>query len=190
MINVAVEGESDREMACALIRHAGQVPGTVRVARGKSRLDPKIAKYRQAARSVSWLVLRDSDGACPVELVQRLDPAHGEASRRFAVRVVHGMTEAWLMGDREGFGAFFSVSPAVVPADPENLHHAKQTLLAVCAKSSSRHIREGMVARHGKEGPLYVALVNEFASQSWDVGVAAERAPSLARAIRAVRDLL
>jgi hypothetical protein len=188
MINAAVEGESDRGAVEALIRHAGHDVGKIVPAGGKSKLDPKIPKYRQAARATNWIVVRDSDGACPVELIRHLAPASAPENPRFSLRIAHGMIEAWLLADREGFAEFFHVSTGRVPTDPESLHHAKQTLLQLCGRSTSRAIARDMVAGD-RPGPLYVARLNEFASTLWDVAVASESAPSLARALRALSAL-
>lgn len=186
MINAAVEGESDRGAVEALIIAAGHDVGKVIPARGKSRLDPKIPKYSDAARLTNWLVLRDSDGACPVELKSELSPPQNP---RFVLRIAHSMVEAWFLADAGGFAEYFHVSAGKIPRAPEELRHAKTSLLSLCARSRSRMIREDLVAKDGKEGPLYVARLNEFARERWDVAAAAERSPSLARAIASLRRL-
>lgn len=189
MINAAFEGESDREAVCALIRYAGREPGMLRPAGGATKLDQKIPGYRRAAQRMSWLVLRDSDGECPVALVNLLHPAHTTDRYRFSLRIVHSMTEAWLLGDRQGFAQFFGIRVGKIPEEPESLPHAKRTLLELCEAWASRSMRQDMVAKDGGAGPLYVQRVNEFAREHWSVERAAESSPSLARAIRAVRAL-
>lgn len=189
MINIAVEGESDRKAATAVVECAGRTVGRLYVAGGKSKLDPKIPKYSAAARETPWVVFRDSDGQCPVRLREDLLQKVGGHNSRFLVRIAHSMTEAWLLADVTGFSTFFRVNPAKIPRDPEALRHAKQSLLALCADSSSRAIRQGMTTADGKTGPLYVVHLNEFASSRWDVEAAAENSPSLARALTAIRAL-
>ena len=189
MINIAVEGESDREAAEAVVRAAGGTVGKVVVARGKTGLDPKIAKYNRASKHASWVVFRDSDSRCPVELRARLTAEISVWNPRFAVRIAHSMTEAWLMADREGFAEYFHVSPDRVPVDPEQIQDAKSALLSLCSRSSSRAIRRDAVSSDGQTGALYVVTLNEFASTRWNVEAAAQRSPSLARAVRAIRAL-
>ncbi len=189
MINVAVEGESDREAAKAVVRSAGQSVARVVVAGGKTLLDPKIPKYHEASRRANWVVFRDSDGQCPVELQQRLTMKIVVSHPRFALRIAHSMTEAWLLADRDGFSDFFHVRPGQIPAEPESLSHAKQTVLALCAQSRLRALRGDVVTRDGQTGPLYVARINEFASTRWSVASASANSLSLSRAIRSIRTL-
>ncbi|MGV1005250.1 MAG: hypothetical protein ACOYEV_10910 [Candidatus Nanopelagicales bacterium] len=189
MINIAVEGESDREAAKAVVQFAGHAVGKIVVAGGCTRLDPKISSYRKAARDVSWVVFRDSDGECALALRQRLLRNDSTVNARFALRIARTMTEAWLIADRAGFARFFGVAPSDVPPTPEALPHAKRTLLQLCAKSKQRSIRQDAVYRDGHAGPLYVKLINDFASTIWNVDAAAGSSQSLARAVAAIRAL-
>ncbi|SHJ43030.1 hypothetical protein SAMN02745244_02486 [Tessaracoccus bendigoensis DSM 12906] len=187
MIYVAVEGESDRGAATAVVAAAGHVVARVYVSGGKSKLDPSVAKYLRAAQRSSWVVFRDSDGQCPVELKQKLLPAARGSSPRFTLRIAHTMTEAWLLADRRGFASYFGVREEKVPIDPEALNHAKRALLLLCAQSAPRAVRRDVVTADGLTGPLYVSRLNDFATNHWDVARAAENSPSLARAIAAIR---
>lgn len=189
MINVAVEGESDREVARAVVTSAGHDVRSVFVAGGKTKLDPKIPKYNEASRRANWVVFRDSDGECPVVLRQQLTARITEWSPRFVLRVAHTMTEAWLLADREGFAGYFRVRLSRLPSSPEDLAHAKHTLLSICSNSNSRAIRRDVVTSRGEIGPLYTARINEFASKRWSVESAADNSPSLLRALRAIQSL-
>lgn len=189
MIGVVVEGESDRAAATAVVAAAGHSVAHVRVSGGKTKLDPKIPKYHTAARRMPWVVFRDSDGQCPVELRDLLTAGISMLNTRFSLRIAHSMTEAWLLADRDGFARFFHVRLARIPTDPENLAHAKRSLLRLCAESSSRLMRRDVVTPDGQTGPLYVARINEFAENHWDAVAAAESSASLAKAIRAIRRL-
>ncbi|QHN17022.1 hypothetical protein GII30_08330 [Gordonia amarae] len=187
MVNIAVEGESDREAAKSVVIAAGRTVDRVAVAGGKTRLDPKIPKYNAAAKRQSWVVFRDSDGTCPVQLrEQLLSTLTSAQSKRFSLRIAHNMTEAWLMADNTGFAEFFHVRIGKIPVDVENLPHAKRTLLDLCRKSP-RAIRDGVVTSDGLTGPEYVSRINRFAKDHWDVSAAATRSGSLQRAIAAIR---
>ena len=174
MISVAVEGESDREAARAVARAAGHEVRRISVARGKSRLDPKIAGYNRAARYENWVVFRDADGVCPVELRTELLRGPEPPSQAFALRIAESMMEAWLLADREGFARYFRVKQSRVPAEPDRVPHAKRTVLDLCAKSASTQMRNDMTSRGGRTGPLYVSVVNDFASTAWNVRAAME----------------
>lgn len=188
MINVVVEGESDRGAITKLLR-SRNLGCTVTPRNGKTRLDPQIASYNRAARRGPWLVVRDSDDECPVALRARLlsDPQ----SSAFSLRIAHTMIEAWLLADTDGFADFFSVSTARLPPRPEDLAHAKQSLIGLCLKSKSRRIRDDMVSASGERaGPLYTQRLNEYAESTWDPDRAALNAPSLERALREIDRLV
>lgn len=102
MINAVVEGASDEGVARAVIQVSGHDVGKVIVKGGKTRLDPDIRKYNQAARHTPWVVFRDSDNACPVRLRQYLLGQVGALSPSFFLRIVHPMTEGWLLADAAG----------------------------------------------------------------------------------------
>ncbi|MCJ1700920.1 DUF4276 family protein [Rathayibacter festucae] len=189
MVNVAVEGESDRGVATAVVRAAGKSVGIVRVAGGKSRLDPLIPKYNRAAVQHPWVVFRDSDSVCPVMLRQQLSVPIAAWNAAFCLRIAHSMSEAWLLSDPDAFARYFKVPRGRVPSDPEALPHAKRTLLALCSDSRSRSIRSEVVSRAGEPGPLFVAHMNDFATDAWNAQKAAERSASLRRAIAAIRSL-
>lgn len=189
MINVVVEGDSDREAAKAIVVSTGREVAKVIVAGGKTQLDPKIAKYNQAARQSSWIVFRDSDGKCPARLRTELTATIATWSPNFLLRIAHSMTEAWLLADRDGFADFFRVKAGQVPTDPESLPHAKHEVLRLCGSSRARVIRQDMVRSTGETGPLYVNRLNEFASTRWDVTSAAANCDSLRRAIRSIQGL-
>lgn len=188
MINVVVEGESDRGAIIKLLR-SRNLGCTVTPKNGKTRLDPQIASYNRAARRSPWLVIRDSDDDCPVALRARLltDPQ----SAALSLRIAHTMIEAWLLADIEAFADFFAVSIAKMPPKPEELTHAKQALLGLCLKSKSRRIRDDMVSASGERaGPLYTQRLNEYAESAWDPNRAALNAPSLERALREIDRLV
>lgn len=189
MINIVVEGQSDTQTAIAVVRAAGRTEGKVRVARGTGSLDPQIPKYNQAAAQQPWVVFRDSDSRCPVELRAELSTAIMSWNPQFSLRIAHSMSEAWLLADVESFAEYFRVAKARIGSDPESHRHAKRALLDLCAQSRSREVREDMTAPGSKPGPLYVARINEFASTVWRPSVAAEVSPSLERAIRRIASL-
>lgn len=188
IINLVVEGQSDLGAARAIVRFAGHEVGTEVDKRGKNNLDPDIPKYNQAARREPWVVFRDTDSKCPVtlreELLGAMTPSVG-----FLLRLAHSMTESWLLADRQGFSTYFRVAEASIPLDPDQLPHAKRTLLNLCERSRSRLIRSAMVRGDGEVGPLYVTTVNDFATNSWSVDRAVEHSDSLRRAVDRIREL-
>lgn len=189
MINIAVEGESDRGAAEAIARAAGHSVGKLRVARGKSKLDPKVPKYAMAAQFENWVIFRDSDGVCPVELRGALAGVPDLSNPKFCLRIAHTMIESWLLADTKGFAQYFRVRQGRVPIAPDQLPHAKRALLDICGTSSSSALRREVLAKNGDTGPLYVSRINDFATTVWDVAEASERSPSLARAVARIGEL-
>lgn len=187
MTNVVVEGDSDSEAARSVLRAAGLDVSRIVVVGGKAKLDARLSKYNQAAKNSRWIVFRDSDSVCPVELSQTLSKQIGTLSPHFSLRIAHSMTESWLLADVEGFSKFFGVSAARMVPNPDLLSNAKHEVLRLCQKSRSRRIKEDMVRGNGETGPLYVSRINEFASKHWNVANACGRSESLRRAVERLR---
>lgn len=183
MINIVVEGESDREVGKAVAARAGHEVRTVRVVGGKTKLDPLIPKYNLAAVQHPWVVFRDFDSQCPALLREMLARKIRSWHPQFILRIAHSMSEAWLLADREGFSEYFGVPANRIPGNPEDLANAKQALLGLVARSRSRSIRRDVVAADGLAGPLYVSRINDFASTAWGVAKAEEVSDSLRRAV-------
>lgn len=190
MINIVVEGRSDEEMAAAVVRAAGGEPGKRIVKGGAVALDRDLPKYIRAAAFQPWVVFRDSDGTCPVELRRRLVRECSTWPPTFRLRIAHPMAEAWLLADSRSIADFFSVRLADVPANPGELDHPKRALVRMCEQSRSAAVRADMVAKADRPGPLYVRRLNEFAAVAWNVDRASGASPSLRRAIASIRTLL
>lgn len=189
MITVVVEGESDTAVAHKIVNVAGGSVAKVHVTRGKATLDTRIPKYALAAKHTPWVIFRDSDSACPVELVSALTTGlHIPPS--FRLRIADSMTESWLLADAANFAKYFGVSRAKVPREPDSSSHAKRELIAICAQSRKRDIREGIVAATINPAPRYVQLINQFARERWDPIAAANASRSLAGAIRSVSEMI
>lgn len=190
-ISIAVEGSSDAAVVRRICNLVGLEVGAEFVAGGKSRLDPRLAGYNNAARFAPWLVLRDldHDADCAPTLVRQLLP---EPAAQMCLRVPVRSIESWLMGDRAGFARFFGVSPAVVSANPDALERPKRTIVDLARRSKKRVIREGIVPPPGTSaevGPGYTALIVEYADKSWDPESAAENSESLNRCVRVLRTI-
>jgi hypothetical protein len=187
-IRIAVEGASDEEMARKLMRHAGLTVSHVLVKKGSGELDKVIPRLAKTTVNDPWVVFRDADTACPVELRRQLigDRPHDGA---FELRFPTSMTEAWFLADAIGFAAHFRITRGRIPAVPDDLEHAKRSLLGLCQQSKSRALREDVVRPSGRPGPLYVLRMNEFAKMSWDIERASEHSPSLRRTVNRLSEM-
>ena len=161
---VVVEGASDEQVARAVVHAAKREVAKIVVKGGKTQLDPLLPRYNRAALHSPWVVFRDSDTQCPVTLRSRLTAGIDTLSPSFLLRIVHPMSEAWLLADRKGFAGFFQIKESQVPDEPERLQNAKLSVLTLCARSRSRVLSREIVAPGTRTGPLYTALIGEFAA--------------------------
>ncbi|HPD07552.1 MAG TPA: DUF4276 family protein [Candidatus Bipolaricaulis sp.] len=192
VIQAAVEGRTDAAIARKLIAHVGAEPGWVHGEQGKSHLKQYITGYNHAARHAPWLVLvdldRDADCAPPLRQAWLAQPAP-----LLCLRVAVRETEAWLLADAEMLSRFLRVAQRKVPPDPESLPDPKQAIVNLTRASTCKDIRQDMVPREGSGrtvGPAYSTRLIEFVQDLWRPDIAANRADSLARAIRCLRRLM
>ncbi|WP_146211032.1 hypothetical protein [Quadrisphaera granulorum] len=189
-----MEGETDVPATDAILETCGLVRDSARtvVALGKGQLDSRVAALNRNARHQRWLVLRDLDrdeGRCALALRRRLLPP-GQQEPHLVLRVAVTSLEAWLLADAEAFADHFAVPLSKLPPHPDDLDDAKVALVNACRSSRSRAVRAGIVpsaqARR-RVGPEYVALMGDYCREAWRPAVAAAVSPSLARALRDVR---
>lgn len=192
-INFLVEGRVDAAIARRLISHVGGTPGLEKIAGGKSKLDPLLARYRQSAARLPWLIMRDldHDAECGPSLKERLLP---DSAELLCFRIVVREAEAWLMYDVEALSSFLKVSERLIPRNPEGLDDAKLTLVNLARRSRSSSIRTAMTPRPSSgatEGPEFSASLAAFVTEFWRPEVAAEvdDRSSLARAVRCLAAL-
>ena len=193
-IHYAVEGYPDAAIARRLIMHVGASPGYERILRGKGNLDPAIPKFMQAARRQPWLIIRDLDVDAPCAgklLSERGWQPEGYCCLRIAVRA----SESWVMSDVEGLSDFLRVPKASIPIEPEQVDRPKMRLVDLARRSRSSAVREAMVPRErsGRStGGEYESFLASFISNDWNIegALRSERAPSLNRAVRRMKDLI
>lgn len=188
-VSYAVEGWSDERVAELLIREVGFEPWQRFVARGKSKLDPKLRGYNASAKRQPWLVLRDldTDAPCAGQLVGDLI---GEPAPGMALRVPVRAVEAWLMADRQAVARHFGIALTKLPTDPDRIEDPKGKLVDLCRRSRRATVRAAMVPapRSGrKAGPEYEASLREFTIDAWRLHAAMEVSSSLRRTVGRLR---
>ena len=191
VVYLAVEGDADVPVAERLIRHVGLVAQRAVVAGGASRLDGRIPGLVRSAAHVNWLILRDLDRErCAPTLIRRLFAR--DIPARMSMRIPVRSVDCWLLADAPGFAEEFSVRLGRLPDRPDDLDNPKQFLVNVCRGSRTAAVRNSVPAREGSGrmvGPEYVSRLSAFARGNWRPERAAQRSPSLARAIRALASL-
>lgn len=159
-------------------------------ARGVTKLAPSLPRYMEQARHVQPVIcIADTDGRCPVELLERWLP--GEVEARFVFRLAVAEAESWLLADRETLAEFFGVPAARISDRPDELRDPKREILALARRSKRRALRVEVVSSFdpNKPGSGYNLHLGEYVRAHWRPLPAAERSPSLARAIRNIRSL-
>lgn len=189
-VTLAVEGPTDAAVLRRVLAAAGVRYENVYIQNGKTNLDRNLRGFNFAARHAPWLVLRDldNDETCAPTLVARLLP---EPAAHMRFRIAMRKTEAWLLADGDSLARFLAVSPAAMPRTPEQLTDPKAELVRLARRSRSRAIREDIVPATGwarSVGPGYTSRVIEFVEKLWRPDAAADRADSLARCLRVLRD--
>lgn len=192
VISATVEGIVDESVIRRLVAHAGAIPGKIYGKIGKQHIRQRIQGYNSAAQRFPWIVLvdLDNDAHCAPDLCAEWLP---QSAPLMCFRVAVRQVEAWLLADREQIASFLAVARDRIPADPESLANAKETVVNLARQSRRRGIREDMVPRNGSGrvvGPAYSSRVIEFASTHWRPDVASSCAESLARAVECLRCLV
>lgn len=102
-------------------------------------------------------------------------------------RIAEKEIESWIMADRDAFSEFIGIHRDNFVRNPDSLEDPKQHLLNVIRKKGRKKWQKEMLPQ-GKTaaiGPKYNEKLCEFVDQHWDPARAAERSPSLLKAIQA-----
>lgn len=194
MLAIVGEDEVCVSLATNLARNANKDVEIqiVKCAGGYGQFSAEITPMKNVARSVMpVLMLADADqDSC---VVRQLRGISSTIEPNLCLRLAVREAEAWLLADTQGFSQFLDVSSALMPRDPESIADPKQSLLNLLKKSKRRILREEMLPVKGASSPVgfgYNLHLKDFISDGWCPIRAAERAPSLARAIPRIVKLL
>ncbi len=140
------------------------------------------------------LVLADLDNPedCAANRVGRL-VGRLTIAPQLLIRIAVTEIESWILADRRGIAGLLGIAANIVPANSENLHDPKRTLVELARRSRSRAVREAMapdgVRGTGRTGPGYNNVLGEFVTHHWNPEAARRNAPSLDRAIVRIAEL-
>ncbi|MBK7767294.1 MAG: hypothetical protein IPI44_15045 [Sulfuritalea sp.] len=157
---------------------------------GITKLKPNLYRYVEQARHVQPVVcVADTDGRCPVDLVQQWLPGHTES--RFVFRLAVTEAESWLLADHATLAEFLAVPVARMPDRPDELVDPKRVILGLARRSGHRWIRDevGSSLAPDKRGNGYNLHLVQYVRKHWRPTQAAEQSPSIARAIRNIGKL-
>ncbi len=150
------------------------------------------AFLKMAKKGIHSFILTDLDSAeCACSLIRRwfsipetddviLPP---ECMFRVAVREV----ESWIIADYEAWGAFIGIPSVNFSMQPDQLDDPKRHILNVIRRKGRKKIHREMLPQGVAQiGPRYNEVLCDFVDNLWEPERAAERSPSLDRALKAL----
>ena len=188
-VHLVYEGASDLPFLMRLVEHVGAHVGGHYRQGGASNLDRKIDGYLRAAsweNADLWLIVRDSDGDCAVEIRDRL--LGGPCPPNFLLRIAVPMMEEWMLADVEGAATFFRV-PLRVVRHAQRSQDPKRELLQAVDTHATRTMKQRLVRDGFRPGPEFQSVFAEFSSV-WNIDNAMRNSESLRRAHDALRHAL
>jgi hypothetical protein len=161
---------------------------------GNGYLRSRIRAFCEIARRVGpVLLVTDLDtNACPAALREDWFGKLAQP-RGFLLRVAQREIESWLLADHEAAATILGrAARHRLPHYPDQLEDPKKFLLEL-AKRAPKDIRLDLRAEEGaiaRQGLAYNTRLCELVRTSWRPERAAERSPSLLRAIDRIRELV
>ena len=192
IVDALVEGPSDESVARKLITFAGHECGTIYGKRGWPYLREKASGFNIRARYGNPILMlvdfMDTGSGCPPAVGSTWLP---NPCDKMLLRVVVRELESWLLADATGLAHFFGISNTIIPRNPEEIVDPKQTLINL-ARRSRRRVCQAIVPAPGVSasiGPGYVAAIDQFVTEHWNVQTALLRSPSLHRCLLRLQKL-
>ncbi len=110
---------------------------------------------------------------------------------QFALRLAVTEAESWVLADRQGFAKVFGVPLNKLPQHPDEEADPKRLIMSLAARSKVRLLREEMLAARdtSRRGAGYTLHLVDFVRGQWNIEMAAQHSPSLARAVAHVSRL-
>jgi len=157
----------------------------------KGEIQKNINWVNNASRGLPYFVLTDQDthAACPPTEIKRL--IRNNISPNLIYRFAALEVEAWVMAHRRALAGLLSISENQIPSQPDQIPNPKEHLVDLARKTRIADLMEALVPAPGvtgKVGPGYNITLCEFVQKRWRAGVAAKNSPSLARALKRLRE--
>ena len=120
-----------------------------------------------------WFYIPDGQ---PIELPEQI-------IFRIAVREV----EAWVIADLEAWAEYIGISTRYFTSRPDELEDPKKHIFEAIRRKGTHRLRKAMLPHgYASIGPEYNHIVCHFIARQWHPARAAERSPSLMRALVAM----
>ena len=158
---------------------------------GSGYLRSRIPNFCQMASFRTVLVITDLDQArCPSQLLSDWLGSR-EIPPGLIVRVAVREIESWLLADHEAMRRLLGKRAGTLPREPELLPNPKSTLLNM-ARQAPRDVRDDLLPPEGavaSQGLGFNRRLGSLIKSDWSPARAADRAPSLGKARRRLREL-
>lgn len=193
-VALATEDELSEVVGVHLIGESGQ---SIRVGQkfrknGQGYLKANLDKFCEIARFAPLILFTDLDRTeCPPSLI-RSWMGNQQFPDDFLFRVAVRETESWLLADREAIADFLGIAVNRIPVAPDELANPKEELLTLIRRCRNRGLKRDLLPDPGspsKVGLSYNAVLGDFVRTRWNIGHAADRSPSLARARHRIKQL-
>jgi hypothetical protein len=191
--NLLVEGYVDEALARKLVAHCGHDSGITYGIKGWTYIEAKAKAFDQSCYGQGLLTLvdlMDTKRECPTVVVETWVP---DRNPLHVFRVVVQEAESWILADRESISEYLAVPINKIPARPEELEDPKRSLINLARTSRRKAVREALVPVDGtsaSEGPLYSSEITKYIAQKWSPERASDQAPSLARCIFRLKEIV
>ena len=163
------------------------------VVRGYGAIKSRCEAFLSMAKTGNCiLVLTDLDTAeCPCDLIRdwfaipRGNPVFlpPQCIFRIAVREV----ESWVIADLDTWAAYIGIPVVNFSTQPDQVGNPKEYLLNVIRRKGKKKIHREMLPQGAAAiGPRYNEVLCDFVENSWNPERAAEKSPSLNRALKAL----
>jgi hypothetical protein len=193
IVNTATEDEVSERVALKLIAEIvpDGSPGLTLRKNGFGYLRSSLSKFCQMAQREHVLLLTDLDRQpCAYTLITAWTGGT-VLPDKLLFRVPVREIESWLLADRQSMAELLGISEAALPPQPDELPDPKRALLNA-ARNAKRSIRSELISSRGataSQGLGYNRILSQYVDTLWDVDRAANRSPSLRRAVDRLRDI-
>ena len=165
--------------------------GSPIVINGNGQLKKKTANILRMALEAHLfsLIITDLDKiSCAPKLIKSwFNMSSEQLPDKIIFRVAVREIESWVMADKTAFAKFMNISEANFSEAPDTLDDPKQYLFSVIKKHGNKKWQREMLPTDSSAvGPLYNCKISEFITNKWSVKKAAEKSPSLLRAINSI----
>ncbi|MDD9852739.1 MAG: hypothetical protein OXU78_02155 [Deltaproteobacteria bacterium] len=157
----------------------------------KSEIQKNINDMNNASRGIPCFALTDQDrfDTCPPGEIRKW--IRGDINPNLIYRFASMEVESWIMADREAFSNYLSIPISRISIPTDKIPDPKEFLINLARRSRRHRLSKDLIPAHGstsKVGPGYNARLSQFVQEHWNADRAARNSPSLARALRSLRE--